>query len=149
MREVLLVVHIIAAAGWIGGVLAEVMTTRRLVARGGSTAAAWMETVVFWGRAFYTPAAIVILATGVGLVLDSALYGFSSAFVSVGFLAVIVGAGLGMAVFGKGGARASAAFAADDDVAGAAEVARMRPLVLLEGAVLLLAVVAMVYKWGA
>ena len=148
MAEFFLVIHIVAAAAWIGATIAQIATTRRVIAQGGAAAASWMDTVVYWGRAIYTPAAIVILATGIGLVLDSALYEFSNAFVSIGFFVVIVGAALGMAVFAKGGKRSAAAFAAGDDDSGRAEAMRLMPWTILDSSLLLVAVIAMVNRWG-
>ena len=148
MRDVLLVLHIVAVAAWLGANIAQVVTTRRLVPDGGQTAAAWMETTVHWGRVLYTPAAIVILATGIGLVLESSLYDFSHAFVAVGFMVVIIGAALAMTMFAKGGARAAAAFAAGDTTAGKAEVKKIMPWGILDTLLLVIAVFAMVNKWG-
>ncbi len=111
-------------------------------------AAAWMDTTVLWGRILYMPASIVILATGIALVLDSDAYEFSHAFVSIGFAAVIIAAVMGMVVFAKGGEQASAGFNSGDDAAGHAAVKRMMPWGVLDTAILLLAIVAMVAKWG-
>ena len=93
MQEFLLTIHIIAAGAWIGTNVVQMVTMRRVIAQGGSPAATWMTSVVHWGRVIYTPAAVVILATGIGMVLNSSLYEFSNAFVSIGFLAVIVAGG--------------------------------------------------------
>jgi len=148
MQEFLLVLHVIAAGAWIGTNVVQLATTRRMISRGGAQAATWMESVVYWGRVIYTPAAIVILATGVGMVLNSDLYEFSNAFVSIGFLAVIVGAALGMTVFAKGGERAASAFASGNDEAGRAAATATMPWGMLDSLVLVVAVVAMVSKWG-
>lgn len=148
MRDFLLVLHIIGAAAWLGANIAQIVTTRRLVARGGDVAASWMGTTVFWGKALYTPAAILILATGIGLVLDSAVYEFSNAFVSLGFVVVVVGAVLGIVVFAKGGERAAAAFATGDDTGGRAEVNKLMPWGIVDTVLIVIVTVAMVGKWG-
>jgi len=148
MQEFLLVIHIIAAGAWIGTNVVQTVTMRRIMAQGGQPAATWMTSVVYWGRVIYTPAAIVILATGTGMVLNSSLYEFSNMFVSIGFLAVIVAAGLGMTVFGKAGAKAALAFDSGDDAGGRAAAMSVMPWVALDWFVLLFALVAMVYKWG-
>lgn len=149
MRTVLLTLHIIGAGVWIGGNLAQFVTTNRLAPQGGQVAARWMETVALWGRALYTPAAVVILATGIGLVLDSGFYEFSNAFVSIGFVAIATGAAIGIAVVGKGSERAAVAFAAGDDSAGAAEIKRYMPWAMVDTLIIVVTVVAMVGKWGA
>jgi hypothetical protein len=148
MQEFLLVIHIIAAGAWIGTNVVQLVTTRRIIANGGPTAASWMTSIVHWGRVIYTPAAVVILATGIGMVLNSSLYEFSNAFVSIGFLAVIVAAALGMTVFAKGGERAAAAFSSGDDAAGRNAAMATMPWGALDSVILLVAVFAMVYKWG-
>lgn len=148
MQEFLLVVHILAAGAWIGTNVVQLSTGGRIVAQGGQAAATWLTSLVQWGRVIYTPATIVILATGTGLVLNSSLYEFSNAFVSIGFLAVIVAAALGMTVFAKGWKKAAAAFASGDDDAGRAAAKSVMPWVGLDWLVLLFALFAMVYKWG-
>lgn len=149
MQEFLLVLHILAAGAWIGTNVVQLATTRRVIAGGGQAAASWMTNVVYWGRVIYTPAAIVILATGVGMVLNSSLYEFSNTFVSIGFLAVIVAAGLGMTVFAKRGERAAAAFAGGDDDAGRTAAMSTMPWGMFDSLVLLVALISMVFKWGA
>lgn len=148
MSELLLVLHIVAAGTWLGANVAQILSTRRLTAGGGKTAAAWMDTTVFWGRVLYMPASILILATGVGLVLESSLYDFSHAFVSIGFAAVIISAVMAMVVFAKGGEQASAAFNGGDEAVGHVAVNRMIRFGMLDTAILLFAIVAMVGKWG-
>lgn len=149
MRTVLLTLHIIGAGAWIGANVAQFATTPRLAAKGGAIAASWMETVALWGKTLYSPAAVLILATGVGLVLDSDFYEFSNAFVSIGFLGIIAGAVIGIALIAKGSDRAAAAFAAGDNSAGAALVRKVVPWAVLDSAILLVVVVSMVAKWGA
>jgi hypothetical protein len=148
MQEFLLVIHILAAGAWIGTNFVQIATTRRVIAQGGQPAATWMSSVVYWGRVIYTPAAIVILATGIGMVLNSSLYEFSSTFVSIGFLAVILTAALGMTVFAKGGKQAAAAFSSGDDDGGRAAAMGTMRWGILDSLVLLVALFAMVYKWG-
>jgi hypothetical protein len=148
MRVLLLVLHIVGVGTWLGANVAQLITTRRLVGRGGQVAAAWMDTVVLWGRILYMPASILILATGVALVLDSTVYEFSQAFVSIGFAAVILAAVLGMTVFVMGGRQAAAAFNAGDGAAGNAQVGRLISWGMVDTAVLVFAIIAMVGKWG-
>lgn len=149
MRTLLLTIHIIGAGVWIGANAVQIATTPQLIARGGQAAATWMDTVVRWGRVIYTPAAIISLVTGIALVLDSDFYDFSNAFVSIGFVAIVAGAVIGIGPISKGSARASVAFAAGDDTAGRAEVSKTIPWSLVDTLVIVVTVVAMVAKWGA
>ncbi|NND03212.1 MAG: hypothetical protein HKN91_10535 [Acidimicrobiia bacterium] len=150
MTEILLTLHIIAAGTWIGASVVQLVTSGRISAQGGAAAASWHETAAWWGKVLYSPAAVVILATGVALVLDSTFYEFSNAFVSIGFLAVIAGAVLGITKIGKGSEQAAAAFAAGDDASGLATFKqKVFPWAVLDSVILLIVVLAMVGKWGA
>lgn len=149
MRTVLLTLHIIGAGAWIGANIGQLLTTNRLADRGGREAAAWMETVAIWGRTLYTPAAVVLLATGIGLVLDSPFYEFSNAFVSIGFLAVAAGAAIGIAIIAKSSQRAAAAFAGGDPTSAAAEVKKVVTWASVDSMIILVTLVAMVGRWGA
>lgn len=149
MNTLLLTLHIIAAGVWIGANVVQFVTTNRLAAQGGVPAATWMETVTWWGRVVYSPAAVLLLITGVGLVIDSTFYEFSNTFVSIGFAAIIAGAAIGITQIGKGSERAAAAFNAGDDAAGRAAIAKYIPWAIVDSLIILVAVIAMVAKWGA
>jgi hypothetical protein len=147
MRDLLLVLHIVGVATWLGANVVQFLSTKRLVAQGGQVAAAWTGMTVLWARILYMPASILILATGTWLVLETG-WEFSHGFVSVGFTVVIIGAVLGIVVFAKAGERASAAFAAGDDATGTAEVNKVIPWAILDSALIVVAIIAMVGKWG-
>ena len=149
MRTFLLVVHILAAGAWIGANITQVVVTPRASKLGGSTAAAWMRSTVTMGRVLYTPAAVLSLATGVALVLrtDSA-YDFENAFVVIGVAMVVIGAFLGIRVFGPQGEAAADAFDAGDVTAARSIVGRIFALGLLDSLLLVVTVTAMVGKWG-
>lgn len=149
MNELLLIVHIVAAGTWIGGNVTQFVVTPKLRDRGGEAAAAWMSSVVRMGRLLYTPAAIVLLLTGVALVLTSDFWEFEHAFVVIGIAMVILGGVFGARVFGPRGAEAAAAFDRGDNTAGAAVVNRTVPYAAVDTALLIVTVAAMVGKWGA
>ncbi len=150
MSDILLTLHIIAAGTWIGANVVQLVSANRFAAAGGAAAASWFETVAWWGKGLYSPAAVVLLATGVALVLDSSFYEFSNAFVSIGFLAVIAGAVIGITKIAKGSGKAGAAFAAGDDPGGVATFKQqVMPWAVLDSLILVVAVLAMVGKWGA
>ncbi len=148
MREFLLVIHILAVGAWIGGNATQFLVTPKMRDRGGAAAAAWMTSVVRMGRLLYTPAALIVLLSGIGLVLDSAVYDFEQTFVVIGVAMVVVGAVLGMRVFGPKGQRAADAFESGDDAAGAAVVNGTMPFGLLDTALLIVTITAMVSRWG-
>ena len=102
MRQTLLVLHIIGVATWFGANMVQAFAGARVGSAEASTRLWWAETQGAMARVLYNVAGILVLLTGVGLVLDSDFITFSDMFVSIGFLAVIIGAVLGMAVFGPG-----------------------------------------------
>jgi len=146
--QFLLFLHIAAAAGWIGAAVrhlaeAPVVRSGEPVAR-----ALWYRSQVAMGTRLFAPAATIVLATGIWMVVSNESIGFEAPFVSIGFAAVIFGAAVGPAVFGKRG-EAAAARLDEGDVSGAEAIARgTRPIELLDLAVLLVALAAMVWKWG-
>lgn len=146
--EFLLFLHIAAAAAWIGATLRQLAEAP--VVRGGQPAARamWHRSQVAMGTRLFAPAAVVVLLSGIFMVLDNDAIGFGTTFVSIGFFAVIFGAAMGPAVFGKRG-EAMAARLDDGDTAGADEIARKtRPIELLDVTILLVTLAAMVWKWG-
>lgn len=98
--QFLLWIHIIAAASWFGAGVALQFGDRIMGAETGTVRAGFYRQWVKLGQILFTPAAVVVLITGVLLVTGSEVYGFGSGFVSIGFLAVIVGAAMGMIVYG-------------------------------------------------
>ncbi len=148
MREFLLVVHILAAGAWIGGNVTQFVVTPKLRDRGGESAAAWMSSVVRMGRVLYTPAAIIILLTGVALVLNSELYDFEHAFVVIGIAMVVIGGILGARIFGPKGEEAAAAFAAGDDARAVAVANGAIRWGAVDTGLLIVTVTAMVGRWG-
>ena len=148
MRDTLLIIHILAAGAWIGGSLTVRFLTGRMRTAGHDTGANFMAAYERMGRAYFPPAAIVILLTGILLVLDSDFYAFRNTFVIIGILVVVAGALLGSLIFDPIAQTAKAAHAAGDDAAVGRAYARFNTLGLVDIGILLLAVVAMVAKFG-
>ena len=96
------------------------------------------------------PAAILIIITGTLLltVVDDSPYEMADMFVSVGFLVVFIGAGMGMAFFPKQSRAAAAAYEAGD-TAGAKEIeTKINIAGAIDTVLIVIAVIAMVGKWG-
>ena len=148
MRDVMLFLHIVAAMAWIGAALRE-MAADGLVARSSAVVrAATARITVEMGRRIYGPAAGVVLVSGIWLVTLNDAFSFGSAFVSIGFLAIIVGIAFGPGIYGRRWQRAAELHEAGD-TAGAEQVEEsMRPFRWIEIVVLLVTVLAMVMKWG-
>lgn len=99
MRDLLLTIHLIGVAAWLGGNLTQ-MTVMPMLERGGhQTAEHWHNASGSMARVYYSLAGVVITLSGAALVLDSDAYSFSDPFVGIGFTTVIIGGILGMAFF--------------------------------------------------
>jgi hypothetical protein len=149
VRTTLLVLHIIGVAIWLGanGVLA--FAGPRAASAGPEVRAWWADTQGAMARVLYNVAGVLVLLTGLALVLRSGSpFAFSDTFVSIGFLAVIIGAGLGMAVFGPGSRALSAAVRSNDGEAERQVSSRLQAFGILDTLVLVVTIVAMVGKWG-
>ncbi len=148
MQETLLVIHIAAVALWFGGVLALSYGASML----GSAEPAgrkWYAAVQGnAGRVLFSVAGILILITGVWMVLRDDGFEFSQAFVSVGFLVVVVGTLLGIFVYAPACRAAAAAIDAGDAAAEAAANSRLMLTNSINAVLLLVAIVAMVAQWG-
>ncbi|MGA7229200.1 MAG: DUF2269 family protein [Acidimicrobiia bacterium] len=150
VRTLLLTIHILSIAAWFGGGLGGTFIRSRLVEKGGAIAAASVRVSQAMGTRFFTPAALLTLLSGIGLVLSSdGAYTFGSLFVIVGLSIFLVSA-VGNSVFGGSReSRALEAFESGDDAAGKAAIDSVSGFSLVELVLLTATVVAMVYRWGA
>ncbi len=148
MRTTLLVLHILAAASWFGANVTQGVVTPHFVRAGGASAAQWWRATVRMGRVLYMPATIVVLVSGIFLV-TSGPYGFADLFVSIGFLAVILGAVLGMAVFAPRGRRAADLHESGDSALAAPVERSIAGFGAFDTVVVAVTIVAMVSKWGS
>lgn len=147
MDRVLLFVHVVSAAVWLGADFAQFVLAPRFFRAPPATAAAWHRGTVQMMRVLYTPAAILILATGIVMVLRSPAYELTDGFVSIGLAVVIIGAVLGMAVFGPQGRRAASLH--EEGASAQAVERRIAGLGALDALILLVAFAAMIGRWGA
>jgi hypothetical protein len=100
------------------------------------------------GKIYFNVAGIGVLITGILLVLDGEIYEFETTFVVIGIIAVVIGAMLGMAGFGPLSRKLLAAYDAEDAGAVKALTARFSLYGIIDTSILVVALVAMVYKWG-
>jgi uncharacterized membrane protein len=148
VRDVLLVLHIVGVAAWLGASVTQFVANGPFIQAGGSVAVAWLRTQDRLGRVLYPPAAVLVLLTGIGLVLDSDVYGFGSVFVTIGFAVVVISAVLGTVVFGPRYTKAAEAIEAGDDAGGRAIATTAMPAAYIDVALLIVTIAAMVGKWG-
>lgn len=143
-RNVLLLLHIAAAAAWLGANFVQLALTPQFAKRGGEVAASWFEAAAWLGKRYYNLAGGVLALTGVLLVMETG-YEWSAGFVAVGITVIVIGAVLGVAFFAPEGDRLAAASRAGEPVASQ----RYLAVALLDTTLVLVAIAAMVWKWHA
>ena len=119
--------------------------------KGSDVGAGFMSGFEQMGRSYYPPTVVpadVLLVTGILLVLDSSVYEFQNGFVIVGIASVIVGILLGTKVFAPLAKSAVRAHNDADATAVARTYRRFRAFGVLDLAILVFAVFAMVTKLG-
>lgn len=88
MRDVLLTIHILAAAGFVGGGVYSLSSFPGSIREYGLRRAMERDEAV--GRVFFSVAVGVLLLSGIALVLDSDVYGWGDAFVWVGIGVIVL-----------------------------------------------------------
>ena len=148
MRDALLVIHIIGVAAWLGANMT--MAFAGSMAPGAEAPARrwWAATQGNLGRIYKSVAAVVVLVTGVWLVLDNEGISMGSTFVSIGFLAILIGILLGVFVYGPGCRQIAKAIDDGDEASEKAANNRLAAVGGIETIVLVLTIVAMVGAWG-
>jgi hypothetical protein len=146
----LLIIHILAAAAWIGGALLSGFAGPRM-ARSGVEGAplAWARVAAEAGAKYFNPAGILTALSGIGLVLTSDIYRWSDTFVSIGLGVVIATALIGAIVHRPGGEKIVSALESGDQATAAAEGKRAAIWGAVTGVLLIVAVVVMVLKTGS
>ena len=88
MRNLLLVIHIVAAGAWIGGSLYSAFANSRQAADAG--VAKVVSMMDYFGARFFGAAVAVLVLSGVGLVITSDVFGWGTAFVLIGIGVVVL-----------------------------------------------------------
>ena len=148
MRDTLLIVHILAAATWLGAGVTVGFLTPRLRRAGDDVARSFMSAYERMGLLVFNPAGILVLLSGVLLVIDGP-WEFENAFVVIGFIVVITGAVFGARIFTPLSRQAQAAHADGDTAALDRIYARFRSFGAIDVFLIVLAIVVMVLKLGS
>lgn len=98
LRNLLLTVHVLAAAAWIGGGLYAAFALPRHAANSGVKKAVAVDEAL--GGPFFGTAVVLTILSGIGLILVSPVYGWLTTFVLIGFGVVIADGALQGLVFG-------------------------------------------------
>lgn len=90
-QELLVIIHILAAAAWIGGgVLFSALAARAWASRDDAKVIELSEMGDYVGMRVFGPAAFILLIAGIWAVIDGP-WSFSDTWVSIGFAAWIIG----------------------------------------------------------
>lgn len=147
-RHLLLTLHIIGVAAWLGANFVQLVVTPRLSRQPGEVATAWAETAGRLARTYYNVAGTLIGVTGTLLVQHGG-WSWTAGFVIVGIAALVVGAALGVAEFLPLARRSAAASRAGDATLLRRLGRRAAMSALVDTSVVVLTVLAMVSKWQA
>ncbi|MGA7097942.1 MAG: DUF2269 family protein [Acidimicrobiia bacterium] len=149
LEDVLLVFHIAAAGTWLGANLVQAIVPPLAAKEGPATEAGWYRIAARLSRSLYMPVSIVILVTGVWMVLIDDAYGFTNAFVNIGFAMIVVGAVLGILVFDPGSRNAAEAIVSGDAEAMRVTRFRIAAFGVLDTLLILFTMTAMVLRLGS
>jgi uncharacterized membrane protein len=100
MRNFLLFLHIVGAAGWLGGGLYGFQTYAQIARIGPPVAGDALRELEKRGRMYFGLTSGLVLVTGVALVLTSDAFGWTDGFVLVGLGAFIL-SGVVQSLVGK------------------------------------------------
>ena len=145
-RDILLIFHIAGAGTWLGANIVQAIVPPAAARAGSATLAGWYRITSMLAKRLYMPAAVLILLTGVLLVLQSDAYGFGDTFVTVGFAMIVVGAVLGIVIFGPGGETAAAAVETEDVSKIRSAVAKLSAWGVVDTLLLLFTIAVMVLR---
>ena len=152
MRDTLLTIHILGAGVWIGtNVMGFIVNPQINPAARVIASDHWHHTVVgFKQRYIYTPSQLIVLISGVVLVtaVDGSPYEMSDTFVMIGLIAILAGAVLGEFYIARQSRKVAAAYDADDKRTAASIEQKLAIASLVDMAVIVVAIVAMVSTWG-
>lgn len=148
MFELLKTIHVLAAAAWLGGAAIELAmgaAARRAATPQQTAAVAALGERM--GAGFYSPAAVMVLLSGIGTVLVAG-YGFEELWIILGFVGVVGGSILGARGIGplEGQIAEVAAAATVDEERLAALWKRLRTLAMVDVALLAAIVAVMVFR---
>jgi len=122
---------------------------RGFTAGDSALAAAWFRGSANMAKLYYSIAGVLLIATGVGLVLNNDAWSFSSGFVTIGFVAVIIGAVTGITFFGPRAERAAGEFESGQVAEGRSSASSIGTMAMVDTVIVLIALVAMVSHWQA
>ena len=146
LSGILKLIHIVFATVWVGGLAIVVIFSMRAARSEAAMRIEFARQSLVAGRVFPV-SAIVALVAGTWLVIREAAWGFDQAWISIGFTGILLGTILGPVFYDPQTKALIVELEAGDSNAGARS-RRIRMVSIVEAAVLLVVVWAMVYKPG-
>jgi hypothetical protein len=147
-REILLTLHIIFVAGWLGTDLLLMAISPQMDRQSPEAELAWARQNPWFHERYYPMVAVGVLITGILLVLDTP-WKWTSGFVWVGVGAIVLGATAGGQGIGRLSRRRLAALESGDTATAATAKRTMSKLSLALMLAPIIAILAMVDKWQA
>lgn len=148
MRTLLLTIHLFGVAAWLGANLTQLFVGRFYGRQTDESRLAWIGATVLLARRYYNVAGTVIGVTGAALVIDGK-WGWDSTFIWVGVGVLVIGGVLGAVEFIPTSAKQVAAIERNDRPLLERLSRRAVGFAVLDTSLVLLAMVAMVAKWGS
>ena len=147
MYDVLKVLHVLAAAGWVGGAAILQYADMRVRRATPERLAEHMELEDHIGVRYFVPVTLVLLLSGIGLVVDGD-WSLGEPWVVAGLAVWATSFAIGVAYFAPETPRITALIAAEGPTSPAvqARVSRLHAVGLAELALLIAALVLMVVK---
>jgi len=147
IRDIMIVLHIAAAGVWLGANVMQAVVPGLAARQSTEAVVGWYRVAAGLSKRLYTPAAILILITGVVMVLLDDSFSFGSLFVTIGFGMVVIGALFGMLVFDPGSEAAATAVESGDQSRIKAVSSRIAMFGTIETLLLLFTMTVMVLRW--
>jgi len=147
VRTLLLTLHITAIASWLGADVMQHAMRHRWRHESREAMTAWARTQFWLHDRYYAVVAAIILLTGIALV-QNGHWGWKTGFIWVGMSAIAAGATLG-GIGLKALAKQRLTALETGEAKGATTASRRAlPIEMILTVWVLVAVVAMVHKWG-
>lgn len=149
LYNLMLVLHIIAVAMWLGSNLVMGFGSGKAVGESAEINAWWAALQGGIGRVLKNVAFVLLLITGIVMVYDvDPAITFSAPFVSVGFTMVVVGGALGGMVFAPGCRKIVDAYKSGDAAEGKRNIDKLGMIGAAESLLVVITMLFMVFQWG-
>jgi uncharacterized membrane protein len=145
--RVLTLVHILAAMVWVGGSIIFVILGARMSTAPHDEQLTFNRSMEVVGGRIFGPAAGLVLASGIWLVIEHQTYSFSQAWIILALGGIALSIAIGIGFFGPQSKALTAELEANDPAA-TVRARRIGQVSMLDTLILLVIVWAMVYKPG-